>query len=182
MANKGDLRIAVVEDAIKTVNNALLKAINDAYDLSLRLTDAQDGDTVLGWSRILFDMADTGSVKLTMTATTKKLSCVAGSGLLDGFVTGRKVQITGFTVNATNNQTALITAVGTDEITIGDATDLVDEVDTSARAQMNTTSDEQGRVTGITNQATEYSAAKDFLDNEAVVTKDRRDIFMDGVW
>ena len=150
MANKEDLRIAVVTDGLKTRCLAVLDALDEAADYAVKLTDAQDGGTVLAWSRTLYGTVDTGNVTLTVDSAAKTVKCVAGANLFANARPGRDVQLTNFT-NAGNNQTTEITAVpDADTVTIGDATGLVNETDGNARAQENTTAEEQAIVTGIT--------------------------------
>ena len=182
MANKEDLRIAVVKDGLKIRSLAILDALNDAADYAVRLTDAQDGGTVLAWSRTLYGVGDTGSVTLIVDSAAKTVKCQTGAGLFANFRVGRDVQLTSF-VNAGNNQTTEITARPDDDtITIGSATGLVNETDTSARAQENTTAEEQAIVTAIVAVRDRFSEGEDFLDNVAVSTANRRADLMDWIW
>lgn len=182
MANKDDLRIAVVADGLKTHCEAILTALDAAADYATRLTDAQDGATVLAWSRILYNVLDTGNVTLTVDSAAKTISGPTGSGYFANARVGRDVQLTNFT-NAGNNQTTEITAVpNNDTITIGNATGLVNETDTNARAQENTTVEEQAIVTTVTTVRSRFSEMQDALDNTAVTTADRRADLMDWIW
>lgn len=181
MANKEDLRIAVVKDGLKTLTESILTSLDAAADYAVRLTDAQDGGTVLAWSRTLYGVGDTGSVTLTVDSAAKTISCLTGANLFANFRVGRDVQLTSF-VNAGNNQTTEITAVAADSITIGSATGLVNETDNSARAQENTTSEEQAIVTAVTAIRDRFSEGGDFLDNGIVATANRRADYMDWIW
>ena len=182
MAYTSDLRLATVQALLKEKINNVIAAIDDGADLAKRLTDAQDGSTVLAWSRVLFGTADTGNNTLTVNATAKTVSCLAGAGLFSAFRVGRNVQLTNFT-NAGNNQTVEIKTVTADTITLVDtSTGWVNETDTNARGQENTTLTEQDVVTAITNARTSLSELKNALDNVAVATADRRAILMDWVW
>lgn len=182
MANKDNLRISVVEQGLKTHCNALIDAIDAAADYAVKLTDAQDGGTTLAWSRTLYGVADTGNVTLTVDAAAKTISCLAGAGLFANYRVGRDVQLTNFT-NAGNNQTTEITSTPTvDTIGISSATGLVNETDNNARAQENTTAEEQAVVTSIISVRDRFSEVKDAIDNTAVTTANRRADLMDWVW
>lgn len=182
MANKEDLRISVVKDGLKTRCLAVLDALDEAADYAVKLTDAQNGGTVLAWSRTLYGVGDTGSVTLTVDSAAKTVSCLAGAGLFANFRIGRDVQLTSF-VNAGNNQTTEITTRPDDDtIGIANATGLVNETDSTARAQENTTSEEQAIVTAVTAIRDRFSEGGDFLDNQPVATADRRADFMDWIW
>jgi len=181
MANKDDLRINVVEDGLRTHCNAIIDAIDAAAAYADNLTDAQNGSTVLAWSRILYNVSDTGQATLTVDSAAKTISCLTGANLFSNFRVGRDVQLTNFT-NAGNNQTTEITVVSNDSITIGSATGLVNETDTNARAQENTSSTEQDKVTSVTTVRDRFSQGKDFLDNAVVATADRRADLQDWIW
>lgn len=180
MANKDDLRIAVVEQLLKDAGTAVMKAIDDADKLADQLTDAQDGETTLAWSRTLFGTADTGPATLTVTASTGVISCIAGANLFSRFRPGRNVQITNFTTGAINQTTEILAATD-DSITI-DNTGLVDETDPNARCQENTTSAEQTRVTTSITARDRLPEFKAALDNGAVATANRRDDLNDIIW
>lgn len=182
MAYKGELRIATVEARLKEKITAAIDALDAAAKLATELTDAQNGATVLAWSRILYGLADTANATLTVDVATKTVSCLAGANLFSGFRVGRDVQLTNFT-NAGNNQTVEIKTVTADSITLVDtSTGWVNETDTNARGQENPTADEQAKVTAITNARTYLSDGADFLDNAAVATADRRATLMDWIW
>jgi|GEM_PF-4454343 len=182
MAYKEDLTIANVTARLKARSLAILDAIDAGYDESLKLTDAQDGATVLAWSRILYQTGDTGNTTLTVDSAAKTISCLAGAGLFANFRVGRNIQTTNFT-NAGNNVTELITAKASDDqITLGDATGLVNETDTNARGQENTTADEQVVVTAVTTVRDRFDQLKDAIDNVAVATADRRADLQDWIW
>lgn len=182
MAYKEDLTIANVQSRLKTVCLDLLNAVDQGYDEFLKLTDAQNGATTLAWSRILYQVGDTGSVTLTVDSAAKTVSCITGAGLFANFRIGRDVQLTSF-VNAGNNQTTEITARPDDDtITIGNATGLVNETDSTARAQENTTSEEQAIVTAVIAVRDRFDEFKDCMDNQPVTTADRRDDLQDWIW
>lgn len=182
MAYKDDLRIATVKSLLREKIIALIDAVDGAARLAAELTDAQNGATVLAWARTLFGLADTGNVTLTVTASTKTISCQTGANYFSGFRVGRDVQLTNFT-NAGNNQTVEIKSVAADRITLVDSsTGWVDETDTNARVQENPTQPEQDEVTGVTNVRADMSEMQDALDNVAVATANRRAEMMDWVW
>jgi len=181
MANKDNLRISVVEEGLKEHCNAVIDAIDAAADYAVKLTDAQDGGTVLAFSRTLYNVADTGQATLTVNAAGTTVSCLTGANLFANYRVGRDVQLTNFT-NAGNNQTTEITAVSADSITIGGAVGLVNETDNNARAQENTNAEEQAIVTAITTVRDRFTQMQDGLDNIAVATADRRTDLMDWVW
>ena len=183
MAYKDDLSVGTVIDGLKQHTNAILKAIDEAADYAVRLTDAQDGQSAKNWGRSLYNQPDTKKTTLTITASTKVVSCPAGAGLFSGFQVSREVQITQFT-NGGNNQTTLITAVAADgdSITIGNATGLVDETDTDARVRQNPLAEEEDVVDAIIATRARFTELKDALDNTAVTTADRRADLMDWVW
>lgn len=182
MAYKDELRIATVEARLKESITALIDAIDAGTRLATELTDAQDGQTVLAWSRDLYGLADTGNATLTVDQATKTISCPTGANLFSGFRVGRDVQISNFT-NAGNNQTVEIKTVTADSITLVDSsTGWVSETDTNARVQENPTQPEQDKVTAVTNARSDLSEGGDFLDNVAVVTADRRSVLVDWVW
>lgn len=183
MAYKEELRIATVEAVLKEHCEAVLTAVDNAYSQYLRLTDAQDGGTVLAWSRTLYGLADTGNSTLSVDAATKTISCATGANLFSGFRVGRDVQITNFT-NAGNNQTVEVKTVTADSITLVDSsTGWANETDdTNARVQENPTQPEQDKVTAVTNTSIRFSNLKDALDNVAVATADRRAIMQDWIW
>ena len=182
MAYKEDLTIANVQARLKTVCLDLLNAVDQGYDESLKLTDAQNGATTLAWSRTLYQVGDTGVVTLSVDSAAKTISCLTGAGLFANFRVGRDVQLTNFT-NAGNNQTTEITAKPDDDtITIGSATGLVNETDTSARAQENTTAEEQAIVTAVIAVRDRFGEFKDCMDNVAVATANRRDDLQDWIW
>ena len=182
MSYKEDLTIATVTARLKTVSLDLLNAIDQGYDESMKLTDAQDGATVLAWSRILYQLADTGNTTLTVDATAKTVSCLAGAGLFANHRVGRNIQFTNFT-NGGNNVTTLITAKASDDqITIGNEGGLVNETDTNARGQENPTQSEQDVVTAVTAVRDRFDQLKDAIDNVAVATADRRADLQDWIW
>lgn len=181
MANKTSLSIAVVEAGLKKHCNAVLNAIDDAARFADQLTDAQDGDTTTVWGRTLYNTANTGKVTLTVDATAKTVSCLSGAGLFAGFRVGRDVNLNQFS-EAGNNQTTEITAVADDTITIGNATGLVDETDTTANARENPTNDEKDIVDSVVTVMAVLGELKDALDNTAVTTADRRDDITDWIW
>lgn len=182
MAYKQDLTIANVQSRLKTVCLDLLNAVDQGYDEYLKLTDAQDGATVLAWSRILYQLADTGNTTLTVDAAAKTVSCLAGAGLFANFRVGRNIQFTNFT-NAGNLVTTLITAKASDDqVTIGNETGLVNETDTNARGQENPTQPELDIVTAVTTVRDRFSQLKDAIDNVAVATADRRADLQDWIW
>ena len=181
MANKDDLRISVVSGGLKLHCTAVLDAIDDAAKYAGQLTDAQDSLTDLAWGRVLFGLGDTGQATLTVDATAKTISCLAGAALFANYTVGRDVQLTNFT-NGGNNQTTEITAVADDSITIGNATGLVNETDNNARAQESPKPDESDQVTAVNAVKDRLTELKDALDNTAVTTADRRDDLNDWVW
>ncbi|MDH3981290.1 MAG: hypothetical protein OES84_00140 [Kiritimatiellaceae bacterium] len=182
MAYKDELRISAVESLLKQKILNILAALDEGVELADRLTDAQDGATVLAWSRILYSLADTGNATLTVDSATKTISCLTGANLFSNFRVGRDVQLTNFT-NAGNNQTVEIKTVTDDSITLVDSSSgWVTETDTNARAQMNPTQTEQNKVTAITNARSDLSEGGDFLDNVAVATSDRRSVLLDWIW
>lgn len=182
MAYKADLRFGVATAGMRTHARAVLDAIDAAAKYSAELTDAQGGDTTLAWSRVLFGTANTGNVTLTVNATAKTISCTAGAGLFANHRVGRDVQITGFSTNPGNNQTTEITGQTDDNITIANATGLVDETDDNAKVQENTTAEEQAAVTALIAAHGRFAQLKDALDNSAVTTADRRSDLVDWVW
>lgn len=172
MANKSDLRIAVVKEGLKTRTSAVIQALDNAQAYVAELTDAQDGATSLAWSRILYGLADTGSVTLTVTVGSPNavISCLTGANLFDGFTVGRDVQITSF-VNAGNNKTTEILAQTSDSITVIN-TGMVNETDASARCQVNPTAVENGVVDDV------VSTKAQFPD----LTTTQRDALTDWIW
>lgn len=182
MAYITDLRLATVKSMLKEHINDVLLAIDSGAKLAQSLTDAQNGTTTLAWSRVLYGTADTDNSTLTVNATAKTVSCLAGAGLFSAFRVGRNVQLTNFT-NAGNNQTVEIKAVTADTITLVDtSTGWVNETDTNARAQENTTIAEQDVVTAIIATRDDLTELKNALDNVAVATSDRRSVLADWVW
>lgn len=182
MAYKEDLRISVVAAGLKERIEAILNAIDEGAKYADELTDAQNGATVLAWSRILYGLADTSNATLTVDATAKTISCLAGANLFSGFTVGRDVQITNFT-NAGNNQTVEVKTVTADVITLVDSsTGWVNETDTNARVQENPSQGEQDVVTAVTNTRSDLSELQDALDNVAVTTADRRSVLQDWIW
>lgn len=182
MANKENLRIATVEDGLKTRSLNVLAAIDEAADYATKLTDAQDGGTALAWSRTLYNVADTGSVTLTIDQTAKTVKCVTGAGLFANFRIGRDVQLTSFPTGANNQTTEITSKPDDDTIGINGAIGLADETDSSARAQENTTADEQAIVTAVTTVRDRFTQLQDALDNAIVATADRRADLMDWIW
>lgn len=182
MSYKADLSISVVESRLKIHSNALLEAIDAAYSEYLKLTDAQDGVSNLLWARLLFDLADTDFATLTVDATAKTISCLAGANLFANFRVGRDVQLSGFTQGG-NNQTEEVKTVTDDMITLVDtASGLVNETDTNARVQEASTTVENDRVTAVVATKDRFKELKDAIDNVAVSTADRRDELSDFIW
>lgn len=181
MANKDNLRISTVQEGLKIHTKAVLDSIDNASRFASQLTDAQDGDTSANWSRILYGTANTGSVTLTVDATAKTVSCLSGAGLFSNFRVGRDVQLNLFS-QAGNNQTTEITAQTADSITIANATGLVSETDTTARARENATLDERTAVDAVIATIARFNELKDALDNVAVTTADRRTDLTDWIW
>ena len=182
MAYKEQLRISTIESLLRQKILNILSALDEGAELADQLTDAQDGATVLAWSRILYALADTGNATLTVDSATKTISCLPGANLFSNFRVGRDVQLSNFT-NAGNNQTVEIKTVTDDSITLVDSSSgWVTETDTNARGQENPTSPEQDKVTAITEARSDLSEGKDFLDNVAVSTSDRRAVFLDWIW
>lgn len=181
MANKSKLRISVVEAGLKEHCNAVLNAIDNAAAYAAELTDAQDGDLTNVWGRTLYATANTGKVTLTINATAKTVTCLAGAGLFINFRVGRDVQLALFS-NGANNQSTEITAVTEDSITVGNATGLVDETDTASRATENIASDEKDFVDEIIVTKARFTELQSGLDNEVVATADRRDDITNWIW
>ena len=172
MANKLDLRIGVVKQELKEEAAAVIEALDSAQAFVARLTDAQDGATSLAWSRILYGLADTGTATLTVTTGSPNavISCLTGANLFDGFTVGRRVQITAFT-NAGNNKTTEILAQTPDSITVIN-TGMVNETNTSARAQVNPTSVENALVDDVVSTKAQFPA----------LTTTQRDALTDWIW
>lgn len=143
MAYREELSWDEVKQKMLAPCRTLIREIAAAKEVSAYMADAQDTLTDLAWGRILFDTGDTRNVTLTIDATAKTIECLPGAGLFEKHKVGRDVQITGF-VTAGNNQTTEITSkVSNDKIGISSATGLVNETDTTARAQGNPDSIEQ---------------------------------------
>lgn len=119
-------------------------------EMSAYVTDLQGGLTDLAWGRILFDTGDTQSVTLIIDDVAKTISCLPGANLFAKHKVGAQVQITGFSVNVTNNQTTEVTSkISNDSIGISKATGLVSEQDASARAQGNPFQYQLDKITAI---------------------------------
>lgn len=146
MVFKTRLTIEDVERSLQVSCRTLLREIQAAEEVYQDLLNAQDGQTVLAWTRELYDKPDTGNVTLSINDVTGVISCKSGANFFAGFQVGRDAQITNFT-NAGNNQTTEILAQTADSITI-DNTGLVSETDDpNARVQQNPTTEEQDVVT-----------------------------------
>jgi len=143
-----ELRWADVVRKMEISSRTLLREVVAGEETYQDLIKAQDSRSNLVWGRILFNTADTEFITLVVDATAKTVSGPAGGGYFSGFRVGRDVFFSGFT-NGGNNQTTEITGVSSDTITIADATGLVDETDTVARAQENSDSGEIAFVAGL---------------------------------
>ena len=182
MAYKDDLRISTVAARLKETGTAIIDAIDAGTRLSTELLDAQGSDSILEFSRRLYGLADTGESTLTVDATLKKISCLAGANLFSGFRVGRNVQLTNFT-NAGNNQTEEVKEVSADYIIFVDtSTGWVNETDTDARAQEDPTQPEQDVVSAVAATRQDMAELQDALDNAAVATSNRRAVLMDWIW
>lgn len=164
------------EDAAREatiVCRTLIREIIAAEERYKYFLDAQNGETVLSWSRSLYGLVDTGLSTLTVDATAKTISALPGSNAFLGITVGRNVQLNSFT-NAGNNQTTEITAATPDTITIAGATGLVDETDTSARVQENTIQSEQDSVQALIDAMFAVHEIYQFADNVATPTQGDR--------
>lgn len=154
------------EDAVRkteTFTRGGLRELFAGEEAYQDLLQAQGSLTNLAWGRILFNLVDTKTTTLTINATAKTIRCLPGAGLFANAKVGRKLQITNFSVNPTNNQTTLITKwVSADELEITEATSLVDETDINARAQENTLAHEDSMVTAL--KATALAAHQLYTD------------------
>lgn len=161
-------------DAVKKIEapcRILLRELPAAEEVRLDLIAAQDSATDLAWGRILFETGDTRTSTLTVTASTKVINCLTGANLFSGFRVGRNVQLSAFT-NAGNNQTTEITAVDSDSITVGDATGLVDETDTAARAQENPDSIELDKIDDLQATMVGIEDLNKALNNTTITASD----------
>lgn len=175
MADILELRKAVVSQGMKEHSLNLIDLTQDAYEYAIRLTNAKNGATDLAWGRILYGLADTGNATLTVDATLKRISCIAGAGLFANYTPGRDAQLTNFT-NAGNNQTTEITAyINADTVEIASATGLVDETDTNARVQENPTQPELDYVNKVNQFITDATTM-----NTALGTVKAN--LMDNIW
>ena len=183
MAYKKDAKIATIEQRLKERSRALIDAIDGGYQDYLELTDAQNGQSVQVWTMDIYDLGDTKQSTLTVTASTRTISCLTGAGLFANFRVGRNVYISGFT-NAGNNQSTVeIAAVTDDSITLIDSSSgWVDETDENARVREIGITDETDKVNAIITTKDRFKELKDALDNVAVTTADRRNDLMDWIW
>ena len=158
----------------------LLRELPAAEEVYQDLLAAQDTATDLAWGRILFQTVDTKTTTLVVDATAKTVSCRAGANLFANVQVGRNVQLTGFT-NAGNNQTTEITSkVSNDAIGIADATGLVDETDTAARAQENPEQYQLDKIDALQATALAVHELWDALDNASTIAvKDRAALLRD---
>ena len=140
------------EDAVRKMEIAsrtLLREIQAGEEVYQDILRAQGGVTDVTWGRTLFNTAETGEITLSVNATTKVISGPSGGNYFASFRIGRDTKLSGFT-NGGNNQTTEVTARTNDSITIGDATGLVDETDTSnAECQENPSTEELEFIDGL---------------------------------
>ena len=183
MSYKKDLKIAGIEQRLKERCRALIDAIDDGHQTYLELTDAQNGQSVQVWTMDIYDLGDTKQSTLTVTASTRTISCLSGAGLFANFRVGRNVYISGFTNGGNNQSSVEIAAVTDDSITLIDTSSgWVDETDETARVREIGVSDETDKVDAIIATKDRLEEFKDALDNAAVATADRRNDLMDWVW
>lgn len=159
----------------------LLRELAAADAVYLDITDDQDGITDLAWGRILFETTDTQNTTLIMDAVAKTVSCRTGANLFANIRVGRNVQITSF-LTAGNNQTTEITAkISNDTIEIGNATGLVSETDTTARAQENPEQFELDKINELQATALALHELYGALTNEITTTADRAALLRDFI-
>lgn len=162
-----------VERILQAPCRTLLREMGTGEEVYQDLLNAQDSQTVLAWSRDLYNLPDTGNVSLSVVASTKTISCATGANFFQSFAIGRDVQVTNFT-NAGNNVTSEVTARTNDSITLGNETGMVDETnDPNARVQQNPTQEQQDTVTAVVNTALSLHELYGALTNVATTTADR---------
>jgi len=152
-----------------------LQAAEEAYQ---RLLDAQAGQSVILWSRDLYQLPDTDFVTLSVVASTGVVSCRTGANLFSNFQIGQDVQLSGFT-NGGNNKTTEILDQTSDSITVVN-TSMVDETeDPNARAQQTATTPQTDSVTALVNAMLALHELYGAMTNETTATADRAALLRD---
>lgn len=173
MTYKTRYTFADVERILQSPCRTIIRELGSGEEAYQDLLNAQNSQTVLAWSRDLYDLPDTENVTLSVVASTKTISCRTGANYFAGFQIGRDVQVTNFT-NAGNNVTSEVTAQTNDSITLGNETGMVDETDdVNARVQQNPTQAQQDTVTGVVNSALALHELYGAMTNVATTTADR---------
>ena len=168
MSFNENITLQELERTIQQKARALVNSILDAEELFKDLSQAGIYSQNV-FARTLYSLPDTGKRVLSVDATNKQITCLAGANFFASFLVGRQINISGF-VNAGNNSvdSDLITAKTNDSITLGNSTTLVNETDVDgARIKTNSFQDEKDIVNAAQATLTAMNEIFNFANNGA---------------